>query len=86
MLRAASHAVSCPLGDGVAILDSRDNRYYSLNSVGALIWSKLAGVDTVDMIVHEVKRVFDVPEDVARQDTARLISELESAGLVESVD
>ena len=86
MQRAVPHAVSCPLGDGLAILDSRDNRYYSLNPVGALIWSKLAGWETIDRIVHEVMTAFEVSEDVARQDTVRLIGELEGAGLVESAD
>lgn len=33
------NAVDCPLGDGLAILDSRTGACFNLNRTGALIWN-----------------------------------------------
>ena len=85
-MRHASHAVSCPLGDGVAILDSRENRYFSLNPVGAVIWSKLDGRAAAEDVAGAVVEAFEIDAETARRDVERLLSELAEAGLIEAVD
>lgn len=73
-------AVGCALGDGVAILDSVNNNYFSLNSVGSFIWEALP--QSPDEIVQGVIARYDVNPQTAAQDVAVLLSDLERAGLI----
>lgn len=34
----SAHIIDCPLGDGLALFDSRSGEYFSLNGTAALLW------------------------------------------------
>lgn len=81
-MRPAEHAIACPLGEGVAILDTRENKYFSLNAVGAFIWERL-GAKSPDEIAAEISKVFEVDPSICRSDMDALIIDLQNAGLLE---
>lgn len=81
-MRPAEHAIACPLGEGVAILDTRENKYFSLNAVGAFIWERL-GEKSADEIAAEISEAFEVDPSVCRPDMDALILDLKNAGLLE---
>lgn len=81
--RTAPDCVSCPHGDGVAILDLRSNLYFSLNAVGAEIWARLAEPAAREDLVAHVARRFGVPADLCGPDIATLLEALAGHGLIE---
>lgn len=58
------------------LLRMSDGGYYTLDEVGAFIWSRCDGRHTVDELVGTVLREFDAPPDVVRADTVAFIKEL----------
>jgi hypothetical protein len=73
----ATSAVVCELGDGLALLDSRTNRYFGLNAVGAIVWGALNERQTPKAIAVDIAREFGV--DVALV----LVADLAKEQLVE---
>ncbi|NDV01345.1 PqqD family protein [Pseudoroseicyclus tamaricis] len=82
-LRAADGCYVCELGDGAAILDTRADKYFTLNAVGRFIWEQLAQPATQDEIIAKTVGAFDVSEERCRQDVDRLLESLRLQSLVE---
>jgi hypothetical protein len=76
----AEETLIVPVAGGVGDLDA----IYTLNEVGAHIWKIVDAPTSVDRIVAEVCREFDVPADQAARDVATFLEALESAGLIAS--
>jgi hypothetical protein len=55
---------------------------YTLNGVGAMIWSLIDGQREVDQMVEAVCRTYDVSPEEAREDISHLLHEMEDAGLI----
>jgi len=63
--------------DGEAIMiDLATGSYYSLDSVGAQIWTLLEESRPVDYIVAELGRLYDAPEPVIRTAVDNLLEQL----------
>jgi hypothetical protein len=77
----AEETLVVPVAGGVGDLDA----IYTLNEVAAHIWKIVDGPTSVDRIVEEVCREFDVPADQAAQDVVMFLEALESAGLIASI-
>jgi hypothetical protein len=79
--------VGCPLGEGSALLNLRTNIYYSLNTVGAFVWDALSAPGGEPLafgrLVERVRTAYDAPAAVVEADLARLVAQLEDAGLVQ---
>lgn len=69
--------------DEVILLDSKNGLYFELNNTGALIWSGLADGQPLKAIHTNIMDKFAVDEESARRDLNGLVSELESAKLIE---
>ncbi|MCU0912246.1 MAG: PqqD family protein [Rhodobacteraceae bacterium] len=81
--QSAPDCVSCPYGEGVAILDLRSNVYFSLNAVGAEVWSQLdRPVARSDLVAHVSGR-FAVTPEVCAPDIDGLLDALAGHGLIE---
>ncbi|MGC4024065.1 MAG: PqqD family protein [Mesorhizobium sp.] len=74
------------MGKDIAVLDMERSIYYSLNSVGAIIWEQLQSPSSLDEICTAVTRRFNVAPDVCRADASALLSMLFRAGLVKVED
>jgi hypothetical protein len=79
----ATSAVVCELGDGLALLDSRTNRYFGLNAVGAIVWGALNERQTPKAIAVDIAREFGVDVALVLVDVMLLIADLAKEQLVE---
>jgi hypothetical protein len=82
LVAASDGVMTCDLKDTLALLDVRSNQYYSLNPVGALVWSTIQAPSSVDDICAAISEKFAVTAADCRADVELLLSKLEAAGLV----
>ncbi len=75
--------VSRELDDGdTVLLDLRSEQYFSVNSLGGMIWSCLASGDSLDALIETVSRDTESPVESVRSDVDEFIGELTAAGLI----
>ncbi|OOY05782.1 PqqD family protein [Thioclava sp. F28-4] len=82
--RVRSECVACPYGDGVAILDLNSNAYFSLDSIGAIVWNLLGDEKSVEEIIDTISGAYSVPRDTVAEDVSVLLTDLHENGLVEA--
>lgn len=68
-------------GEGI-LVDLNTKQYYRLNETGALIWRGLENGRTVDDIVSEMEKLYEVTRERALASVDKLLSTLESNKLV----
>lgn len=69
--------------DGEAVLLNLQNgAYYTLNRVGRAIWELFTGDRPLERILSALCELFDVTEDVAREDLVALVARLRQEGLI----
>lgn len=78
----AEETLVVPVAGGVGDLDA----IYTLNEVAARIWKMVETPASVDRIVEEISRDFDVSAEQAARDVVEFLDGLESAGLITSAD
>lgn len=82
MFVQSQDVVSTDIGEGTALLDMATNTYFSLNEVGAFIWSLLATPRTRFDLLDAVTSEFEVGSEACAADIDRLIGELRDAALI----
>lgn len=84
--RRAPQVLATPQGDELVLFDTAGERYYTLNEVGARVWTLLALPMAVTEIAAVLRREYDVPRDAAADpvtgDVTHLLRELHAAGMV----
>lgn len=69
-------------GDTTVLMDVRQGKYYTLNSVSARIWELLAQQTTLDHIAARLGEEFEVPVATLRADLVVVLRQLNDAGLL----
>lgn len=67
---------------GAVLLDLKAGRYYSLNGIGAKVWSKAEQGLTLAEILKDLQTVYQVPLEKLEQDVTSFICGMEEKGLV----
>ncbi len=83
--RRSTAVLATRQGDGVVLLDTRAERYFTLNDVGGHVWGVLATPAALGQIVDSIRAVFHVPAGgvpEVERDVAALLTDLQAAGLV----
>ena len=80
---ASRDVVMTELGDGLALLNLATNEYFSLNDVGAFVWSVLQTPRQRGEIVRAVTEKYEVAPEVCAPDVDLLLEELKNATLAE---
>ena len=83
---ATRDQVSSDLEGEVAILGLKAGVYYTLDGVGARIWTLLQEPKTVSEIRDVLLQEYDVEADRCKRDLLALLQKLVSEGLVEVED
>lgn len=78
----AEQALFQPLGGEAVLLDLRTERYFSLDDIGTRIWSLITEHNTIDAVVAQMLKEYDVTEAVLRKDVETLLGRLVAAGLL----
>ncbi len=76
--KVAGETILVPIRRGVADLEC----VYTLDEVASAIWRSLETPKTVEAIVADIVREFEVPDVDARRDAEEFLANLEGAGLV----
>ena len=84
VFRRSAHALGTALGDGVAILHSGSNTYFSLDEVGATVWNAIEPGASLEDVVAAVCAEFEIDEQTCRADVAVLLEQLRTNDLVEN--
>ena len=71
--------VIVPLSSGVGDLDGE---MFSLNQTGGLVWEKLDGVTSLDLVIKKISEEFDAPHDQIKKDVVLLMGKLMDKGLI----
>lgn len=82
---ASNKVVVTELGEGLALLNLITNEYFSLNDVGAFVWSLLQTPRPRGEVVRAVVEAYEVAEAACAADVDRLLEELRHAALAEPV-
>lgn len=80
--RLSSFGISLP-DTGIGVL-LHNQRYYTLNQVGSVIWALLDGTRTEEQLVGEVIRCYELEQEVALLATRDLLDALRTEGLLEN--
>src|SRR5215469_14927640 len=59
------------------------NAIYNLNEVGAFIWERIDGRNSVTQVVEAVHGEFEVALEQAEKETSEFMAALEAAGMIE---
>ncbi len=83
---AGPDQVSCDLGGEAAILHLTSSTYYSLDPVGARIWSLLGHPIEVRALRDRILAEYEVAPDRLERDLLGLLGQLAAAALIEVRD
>ena len=83
---AGPNQISCDLGGEAAILQLTSATYYSLDPVGARIWSLLEHPIEVRGLRDRLLTEYEVAPDRLERDLLALLEELAAAALIEVLD
>ena len=70
-----------PIKGGVGDLNS----IYVLNELGTQIWELINGKTSIDRIIGEICKTYDVGPEEAEKDTMEFLSSLEGSGLIRPI-
>ncbi|MEO6600559.1 MAG: PqqD family protein [Polyangiaceae bacterium] len=79
---ASKRQVACTVGGEAVILHLDDGVYYSLNPVGAHVWSLLQQPRTTEELVRHVLAEFEVEEERCRAEVTALVDALRARALL----
>ena len=64
------------------LLDMASEQYFGLDDVGTLIWQLLVEDSDPAKALKQLREIYDVDEATLRSDLAKLLEQLNTAGLV----
>ena len=82
-VKAPQNVIYTEMDNEIVLMHVSNGKYYSLNSVGSLVWKLLASPIKIEAICDVVEQDFEVDKEVCQQDVIFLIEELYQIGLVE---
>jgi hypothetical protein len=74
--------VHCQIGEGAALLNMKSSVYYSLNSVGAIVWTLLGRPISLTNLTSALVERFAVDPDRCKQDVLAILGQMGDAGLI----
>ncbi len=80
---ATKDQVSCDLAEEAVVLSLNNSTYYSLNSLGARIWSLIQKPRSVSEIRSIILEEYDVDPDRCEKELLDLLRKLAVQGLIE---
>ncbi|MFT3722150.1 MAG: PqqD family protein [Hyphomonadaceae bacterium] len=83
-IEVGEEVVSCAFGEGLALLDLRSGQYFSLNSVGAFIWSQLEKPTTVGALRRAVVAHYDAAEERCLSDLDDWLGKMAHSKLIKT--
>lgn len=70
------------MGEESVLLDTRSEKYYTLDEVGTRVWELIDGQSTAHDIASLIAQEYDVSVETAETDIETLLGELANEGLL----
>jgi hypothetical protein len=83
-LQADEDVMSCEFGDGLALLDLRSGKYFSINAVGAFVWSQLSAPATGAQLCQAMLARYDTDEARCLEDLRAWLESMTKAKLIKA--
>ena len=77
-----NEVVAAPVSSGIALLDTKSGKYFTLNAVGEMVWAGVQHGDDANTIVKAILEKYDAPEATIRRDVEALLADLVGRGLL----
>ena len=85
LVKKSGSQVSTVVEGETVVLETGTGTYFSLDEVGALVWSALNEPCSVSDICQRIVAEYDVENEECRADVIKLLTQLRDAKLVEVV-
>ena len=79
----ASDVLSSPVEDELVMIDLEQGAYYSLDRVGADIWSRLAEPQAVAALCAQLMQRYEVDQATCEADVLAVLNEMAENGLLQ---
>ena len=83
--KLSDKALFTSLGDDIVALNVERGQCYGMEKVTAEVWRLLAEPTDVDHLCDRLVEIYEVEPALCRADVQRLLEQLQSEGLVETV-
>ncbi len=80
---AASRVAVAEVGGEAVLLDLQTGQYYGVNEVGTRIWELVQEPRSLESIVDELERQYEVGRDLLETDAGKFLEQLLDHDLVE---
>lgn len=74
------------LDDELLAIDAQAGYVYSLSESAGRVWDLIATPISLDVIVSQLQKEFNVDEQTCVRDVSQLLQDLRDAGLVQAID
>ncbi len=82
-IRASDDQVSSNVGDEAVILDLSEGTYFSLDSIGAHIWKLIQEPITLNQLIDQLTKDYQVDRVTCKEDVVVLLREMYENNLIE---
>ena len=86
LVKATDRQMSADLAGETVLLNYEDGVYYSLNDVGARVWSLIQQSASVQQVLDTLLDEYDTEPERCEADLLELLQEMVGLGLVEARD
>lgn len=82
LLQRNPELLSSSIDDETVLFDSEQGQYFSMDPVGSAIWQKLATPITLEQLINDLVKEFDVTHAQCQTDTKTFLTQLYDAKLI----
>lgn len=72
----SEHIEAVQMGDDLAMLNEETGQYVVLNDMGKIIWEMIDGDTSLEDIIEELLKTYDVEVQVCRSEVTEFVDEL----------
>lgn len=81
-IKQTKNYISSPLGDEVVMMDIEKGSYFSLDSIGTLIWNKIAKEIKVSTLCEYLMSISNVEEKQCQTDVIEFLEDLQDRNMI----
>ncbi|PFN00478.1 PqqD family protein [Bacillus cereus] len=67
----------------ILLINMRENTFYSLDSIGSIIWRKIEEYKRIDKVIDYICVNSNVEKDTVEKDVTEFVYDLEKVGVIE---
>ena len=84
--KLSDKALFTEVGSDIVALNVEDGQCYGMEKVTAAVWRLLETPMSIDQLCDRLLKMYDVSPETCRRDVSRLVGQLRSEGLLETVE